>query len=323
MTVALPKAIQAEVDAAEQLMQGTQEPTAPALADPPKPPEPAPAPQPPAPPPEPSAPTTVATPEPHDQDADYWKRRFVTIEGKYRAEVPQLSETVRNLQSQLQAMQSQQAPRPEPKVEPLITPKDEEAFGTDLIDAMRRVSREESRALNQRLDALASALERVSQVTGKVDQVERKVQLTAEQMFYVELGRGVPDWQQVNADARWHAWLSEYDPVAGRTRQESLNEAHAAFDHARVAALFNMFKTTLPPAPAPQKSGQAELARQVAPSRSSTATVSPPAAKVFTSKEYAYWTDPRRVHTEDRAKLDAMLTELEQAQAEGRIDWSR
>jgi len=154
-----------------------------------------------------------------------------------------------------------------------------------------------------------------------VAQVEQRVQQTVEQSFYSELGKAVTDWQAVNADPRWHAWLGEYDAIAGKPRQASLDEAHQGLDHVRVAALFNLFKSTLPPAAPPQKSGQSELARQVAPSKSSTANVAPAAAKRYTAQEYAYWTDHRRVHDTPKADLENMLIELESAVAEGRVKW--
>lgn len=315
----LPKAIQAQLDEAERLMQETPPEPAPAEAvvhtEPPEPP--------PQPEPQPQAPVaTVVSPEPQE-GAEYWRQRFQTIEGKYRAEVPRLTETVHTLQGQLQQLlqqRQQTPPPPEPQVAPLITPKDEEAFGADLIDAMRRAARDESKAVTRRLETVENYLRQLTPKVERVAQVEQSVQENRQVTFYSELAKAVPDWEAINADPRWLAWLAEYDPVAGKPRQQSLDEAAAGFDHPRTVALFNLFKGAAQPA-APRTQVNPELARQVAPSKSSTATPAPTAARQYTSKDYTYWTDPRRVHDTARDKLDTMISELERAVMEGRVQW--
>lgn len=325
--VVLPKQIQDQLDAAERLMQPQDPEPAPVAVEPPSP-EPAPQPEPQ---PEPAPTPAPAAPAEPQQDAEYWRQRFKTLEGVERTETIQLRRQLQETQAQLnQLVQRFQQPTPqpsEPQPDPLITPKDEEAFGADLIDAMRRSAREvirtESRDLLKRLATLEQALGRVAPQVERVAQVEQQVAQTREQTFWGELSRAVPDWQAVNDDPKWHAWLDEVEPLTGVTRQALLNDAQQKLDHRRVATMFTLFKQTLP-APAAQPSGpNPELARQVAPSKSSTATPTPSQPKVFTSREYQYWTDPRRAHDTDKVALSKMLDQLERAEVEGRIDWTK
>ena len=84
-------------------------------------------------------------------------------------------------------------------------------------------------------------------------------------------------------------------------RQMLLDDASGAMDSERVAAIFNAFKGVQPQTQASQ--AKAELARQVAPSRSSTASTPPQAAKTYTEADWKYWMDPRRRHDTNAAQL--------------------
>lgn len=319
--MALPQQVQAELEAAErleqQLAQGSEAPAG--QQSPPEDPKPAPA--------APAEGQPVVQPEPQPAPQDDWKRRYQILQGKYDAEVPQLHQTVKQLTESLRhtqeliARQQSQTP-PEPKKrESLVTPKDEETFGADLVDLARRVTREESRVVLERLESLEQLVRDMRPSVDKVGQVAKEVAMSRQEMFNADLLRLVPDWQTVNVDEKWLAWLAEYDPMAGAIRQAALDAAAGSLDAKRVAAIFNAFKAQNPPAPNPQDQAQAELARQVAPGRSATASAAPRGEKTFTGVEYQYWADPRRVHDTPKDKLEQMLALLSTAEAEGRIRW--
>lgn len=319
----LPGPIQAQLEAAELLQQA-------AVAPQPEIPPASPAPQPSPTPEAPVAPAEpVAQPAP-DGDAAYWRQRFETMQGKYNAEVPRLHSQVREQGDQLSQLTgrldqlTRQAVPPTEQTQPLITANDEERFGADLIDAMRRVVRDETKAYSRRFENLEGVARTVSAKADRVGTVEQHLAATREERFYEVLVGAVPDWEAVNVDPRWLKWLAELDPMAGRTRQQLLDEAMAALDARRVVAAFGAFKATLP-APAPSSRAQAatELARQVAPSRSSTAATPPAPEQMFTGAQYTYWFDPRRKYDTEPAALQANLAALEKAQGEGRIDWSK
>jgi hypothetical protein len=310
MPAELPKQVQAQLDEAERIQRELQ-PTVQAE------PEPAPEvevePVVTEPPPQP-APALV---EPA-QDANYWQNRFKTLEGMYRAETSTLKSQVQQLSSQFDQVRQQQPQAP--KEQPLVTSQDDDKFGSDLIDVMRRVFRDETRAFEKRMQAAESFLQKFAPQMERVGRVEAEVAQTREERFWGELNQAVPEWEKVNADPRFHTWLSEYDPVAGRTRQDSLNEGQTKLDSRRVVALFKLFKDGPGKAPEP-KNKQPELTRQVAPSRTSTVAVPPSQDRAYTGADYAYWLDPRRMNDTDVARVVAMKAELERAYSEGRIKW--
>lgn len=325
MNAALPKQIQAQLEDADRIQQGltapqdSQEPvdptvtppSSPVLVEPPAPPQP------------------PAQPVNREEDAGYWKQRFATLEGMYRTDTGNLRQSLGQIQGQLEALQRQPAPQqPQPSApEHLVTAKDVETFGEDMVSVMRRAAREElgtiERGALKRLEAIERTIAELRPQVGRVAQVEQRVAQTQATSFDSELAAAVPNWQEINVDQRWLQWLAAVDPVAGKTRQACLDEAAGVFDAKRVAAVFKLFteQTGWKSESAAQANVQSELARQVAPSRSATTTPTPHQARTFTGKDYEYWTDHRRVHDQPKEVLAQMLAELERAVYEGRVKW--
>ena len=326
MTAAvLPKQVQAQLEEAERIQQAlAQQPTepvdpAPAANAEPPPPEPqAVEPEPPQPAPAPAEPAP---------DAVYWQNRFKTLEGIHKAEAHRMSEQLRVQGEQMRLLATQlerlnsQPPQPKVPEQPLVTSQDDDKFGSDMIDVMRRVVREESRNLDKRLQTAEDYVRKLTPQMERVRQVEQEVTQTREERFWSELQMAVPEWEVINGDQKFHAWLSEYDPVAGRTRQESLNEAQSRFDSRRVVAMFKLYRDGSGKAPAAPGKQQPELVRQVAPSKTSTVAVPPQQEKTYTGADYVYWLDPRRANDTAPEKVAAMKAEVERAYAEGRIKW--
>lgn len=316
MTAELPKQVQAQLEEAQRIQQSLAQPAP--EPDPTPAPEPEPQPEPEVE-PQPPQPAPAAPAEP-PQDAAYWQQRFKTLEGIHKGQITQLSGQIQELASQLSQVRQQPQTPPQPD-KPLVTSQDDDKFGSDLIDVMRRVVREESRALLGRLQAVEETVKKTAPHVERIGQVEAAVTQTREERFWGELQNAVPDWEKINQDQRWLTWLSEHDPVAGCTRQEALSSAQARMDIRRVVALFKLFKETLPkPAPA-SKTPNPELARQVAPSKTSTVAVPPTQDRKYTGRDYEYWFDPRRANDSEPAQVLAMKAELDRAYLEGRIQW--
>lgn len=316
----LPKQVQAQLEEAERIQQAMTQPSAPAEPAPePEVVEPQPA-EPPEPPPQPAP----AVPVESQQDAAYWQQRFKTLEGIHRTSVEQNKVLVAQMQqisARLEALPQQPQPAPAPE-QPLVTTQDDEKFGSDLVDLARRAARQELKAIVARLQSIEDLIRKVTPKVDRVAHVEQAVAQTREDRFWSELNTAVPDWEVINASQEWIKWLAEYDPVAGCTRQESLNAAQAALDHRRVAGLFKLFRAGQAPAqPSRSTQAKAELARQVAPSRTSTVTVPPKGEQRYTGQDYSFWFDPRRVADRPAQEVATMKAELDRAHAEGRIDW--
>lgn len=321
----LPKAIQAQLDEAAEIekqltqpeTQGTEQTDTEQVADPA--PEPAPE----------VVPQSEPASEPKQEIAEEtWKRRFETLAGKYEAETPRLHQQIRDLQTQiesqakaLQEVQSRPAPAPEP-VKPLVTSDDEESFGADLVNLMRRVATEATNSVADRMARLEAAASQINTLQQKVSEVSTSQAQTAEERFYAKITEAVPDWQEVDKDERWLAWLAEYDPVVGGPRQNALNVAGEALDANRVAALFNQWKAlNVVPQQQAAAQTQAELQRQVAPSKSKATTAKPATEKTWSADEYERAFDPRLKATMSNDEVAKLQAEADRAAAEGRVRW--
>ena len=321
----LPKAIQAQLDEAAEIekqltqpeTQGTEQTDTEPVAD--TAPEPAPE----------VVPQSEPASEPKQENAEeIWKRRFETLAGKYEAETPRLHQQIRDLQTQLESqakalieVQSRPQPTPEP-VKPLVTSDDEESFGADLVNLMRRVATEATNSVADRMARLEAAASQINTLQQKVSEVSTSQAQTAEERFYAKITEAVPDWQEVDKDDRWLAWLAEYDPVVGAPRQNALNAAGEALDAGRVAALFNQWKAlNVVPQQQAAAQTQAELQRQVAPSKSKATTAKPATEKFWSADEYERAFDPRLRATMSGGEIEKLQAEADRAAAEGRVRW--
>lgn len=327
--MALPKAIQDQLDAAEAIQQQLQNPTAEpetvqSNQEPEPPAEPTPDPQPAEPQPQPQ----VTPPEPSEPEPD-WKQRAKTLEGKYNAEVPRLHGQLKDLNSQLsQALEeihklkTVQPTPPEPRRQELITKDDEETFGSDLIDLSRRVVREEFAQLAPQV--IGELRKEFAPIREQVGEVQKETAQTKEDRFWTSVDSAVPDWREIDQDPQWLEWLGEVDPMVGKTRQEALNDAHNSLDAARVASIFKVWKGAFrPEQPAPQPTNQKreELQRQVAPSKSRAATTAPAPERTWTAAEYERAFDPRLSATMDAGEISKLQADADKAYAEGRVKW--
>ena len=140
--MALPKAIQQQVDDADAFVaQLNGQPPA-GDTDPKPDPEPNTDPEPQ---PQPVSQEPQPSPIP-DVSEETWQAKFFTLKGKYDAEVPRLHSQMRELNTQVQTLLAETAaraakPTPEPTpAKTLITEQDKEAFGSDLLDLIDRAT---------------------------------------------------------------------------------------------------------------------------------------------------------------------------------------
>lgn len=309
----LPKAIQAQIDAADAIVEQMNGAPAPAET-PAEAPEPQPAPQP----PEVVVPQVVPAQQPqHDE----WKSRFDTLRGKYDAEVPRLSQQVRELQTATQTLLAEnerlKAERANAPAN-LVTDADREAFGADLIDAMDRVAKQATSPVLQEVERL---WQEKSQLEERLGSVNKEVAVSAQDRYQTKLTQMVPNWETVNQDQGFLVWLGQTDPVFGVARQAALDAAYHRLDAVATAAVFQAYLATTTPA-APVTAARQELQSQVAPSRSRVAAA--PAAddganKIWTDRDIQqFYTDVRKgAYTQ--AEADRIEDQINRAVAEGRF----
>lgn len=252
-----------------------------------------------------------------------WAHKYHTLKGMYDAEVPRLHSQVREMQTQIQQLIADKAAVEATKVEQkqvvesLITEQDKEAFGPDLIDLIERATESKVGTLRERE---AQLVQEIKELKGQLGSVSERQVVSDKDRFLAGLGQQVSDWESLNVDQGFLAWLQQVDPVYGIPRQAALANAYEILDVNRVANIFKAYKQTLPQTPAPSKAKQ-ELQRQVAPTRTrSTTTPSDNVNdKIFTNQDIEqFYNDWRRGFYDEQEAAD-MEKQIHTAIAEGRI----
>jgi len=323
--MALPQAVQKQVEEAEALQQQLySESQEPASAEPPvsesventeAPPSNVVELQSRAEPPPVETPKAVETPD----ESAYWKKRFDTVQGVLNAEVPKLNSQLKEQNAQiLQLMaqlQEKQSRQPEQEA---VTSKDEEDYGPDLIDMVRRVSQDAAaRAVAQ---AVTEFRKDFGAVRAEVGNVQERVFQSESDKFWAGVMSLVPDWQEIDSNPLWIEWLDTTPEFAEDTYRELANKAIQRGDARKIANLVSAWRG--PQQPAVQKPDpQAELQRQVAPSSSKSSSTPPQTAKLWTRDEYEAAMDPRNVQRMGQKEADRLESEANQAVAEGRVRW--
>lgn len=217
---------------------------------------------------------------------------------------------------------------PEQKTESLVTDKDAEAFGTDLIDLARRVATEQFGQREQQLlshiKRLESALEQQGQKIGSVAQTQAQ---SAQDRFYSALDNGLAQWESIQATPECQTWLSSRVPGTPYTWNQALVSAAQEFDSARALEVFDTFLKAHPQMdprvkPAPVSQGpKPELSRQVAPSKSGATAPTATGKKTYNLAEYE--AGMRQVIQLGKQRNYDAATELENeltaAYSEGRV----
>lgn len=310
---ALPKQIQAQLDQADALQAEMDAAAAPQEGNP----EAAPA----------AAPPNLQLVEPPEQGAQVaqpeyavLEQRFRVMEGKYKAEVPRLIEQNRALTEQLdRALAALDAKAKEtPPETKLVTDADIEAYGDDLVDMVRRAAREEFKTLSEAF--LAKLDQRFGDVAAKADRAEKQAVKSETDKFWDAVNAAHPDFDAVNVDPRWDAFLDTNVPGTRFTRRAVANDALNRFDAGVVVEQLTAFKDSIGVGkPAPTRA-KPNLNSQVAPSSSRSSTPQAEgASRIWTGKEYADALDHRNGQRMERAEYEALIAEAETALAEGRV----
>jgi hypothetical protein len=317
--MALPRQVEAqlrELEALEKQLADEQNPAPaapePTPTEPPQDPQPAPTE------PKPVEPTPTPT-EPVVAE-EKWEQKYKTLKGMYDAEVPRLHADMRDLKAQMDNLRKAAETKPvepaKPKTaEKLVTDADVEAFGSDLIEVQRKVAREVAAEFRGELDTMRAENEKLrEQLTSTGTQV-------SEASFEQRLYRMVPDFEAVNVDPKWIAWLNEVDPLLRAPRSSVAQQAFNRGDAEGVAHYVSLFRQgSKSVEPTADKTNELEL--QIQPNRSATST--PPTSqkgKVYTNadieKMFRKATDLGiRGQTDAAKKLEA---EIDAAFMEGRV----
>lgn len=319
--VDIPAQLQRQIDEVaeyDRLMEEASKPPTDVVEAPDTPPAEAP----------PVAEVPVKPPEAPKVEEETWKSKYLTLQGMFNADVPRLNGQVKELKGQLTALQAQlteaqKVKTATPKASS-VTSKDAEAFGSDLLDVIKRQSEDVLSVAQAGWDEQRQQLEsRIAELTAQTGNVVEQKATDDRARYLANLANLVPDWEAINSDAQFLAWLAEVDPLSGLQRQAYLNNAFQTFDAGRTATLFTAWKSAqVPPAPAAKTAAQQQLERQQQPGGSKATPITLPtdaATRIWTAAEVdKFWVDVRKgvVSGADAQRIEA---EIDLAVASGRM----
>lgn len=246
-----------------------------------------------------------------EEDVAVWKQKYKTLKGMYDAEVPKLHSQVKELKGELEKVAATVKAREEAQPKNLVTDDDVENFGEDMVDFQRRVATEVASKYEAELAELRTKLDQVS---------SDAKQTVGETKFDAQLHRLVPDFDAINADPKWVAWLDEVDPILRAPRRTLAQQAFESGDAEGVAYYVDLFKSVNNVEP-PKEKPNKELESQIQPNRTTSSATPKGAPKVYTSaqisqmfKKAATLSSTNRI--EEANKLEA---EIDAAYMENRV----
>jgi hypothetical protein len=244
-------------------------------------------------------------------ESQKWEHKYNVLNGKYKAEVPRLHRTVKELQEQISQLQTviagmnttkaaPSADQPVPStssVRRMLKDQEIEEYGEDLIDVIKRAAMEAAMPEIDRLKAENAELQ------SKLGSVTETFTTNARQKVYDRLDNDIPNWRDINSDEGYLAWLDTLDAYTNRMRRELLNEAFESNDAARVVAFFKGYlnenatvSRAYAEAPTPEKKPKVDMSTLAAPGKSKGGTTpSTQEPTVWRQSEIAaFYADVRR-----------------------------
>jgi hypothetical protein len=232
------------------------------------------------------APAPATPPVEPRRDDGQWEQKYRTLQGMFARETQSLRDALRQANERIDTLQTKPATPPEPKAR-LVTEKDSEAFGADLVDMARRVAREE---FGEREEAYIKQIGTLTaQLTQQVGEVRETQHASSRDSFFGNLAAAFPNWEAVQATEACQKWLGSKVPGANFLWNDVLVDAAEKLDAARAIEVFTAYAQTQPraPQPAPVPAGRrSELSRQVTPAKSGGPATVPGEKRTYTAKEY-------------------------------------
>ena len=266
---------------------------------------------------------------PLGQQSD-WENRYLAMKGRYDAS----QKTIGEMQEQMvqlgnELVQTQRyvarsgngAPQSEGP-QSYLTQEDVDNYGGDLVNFAQRAA----------VHAVAPKIQQIEQENAEL---RRHLARDARRILDQQVAFGVPDYQEIDRNPRWHRWLLGIDMLSGCVRQQLLDEAIASSDAPRVISFFRGFLSEeratghIEPAPhlagSPPREPAVPLASFAAPGRARPATGGdtsfPPDKPIYTRAQIAqlYSAHRKGAYVGREAEWARQDADIIRASAEGRI----
>jgi hypothetical protein len=293
--------------------------------------------------PTPPDPTINSQPANSTPSAD-WEHQFNSMKGRYErteADNRRMAAQITDMQRLLSTLPTTQSPSPRvpegsgvqftggvsgnaPRApQRRLSQKEIEEYTPELLDVVGRRAQE---VLEPALQGIYNQFEsRIGQLQNQLGGVRGAIVYNAQEKMYQDLGKAVPNWEQINTMPEWHAWLRSPDPMTGLVRQNILTSAHQNSQTAQVVGVFERFMAEhnmRSYAPAEPSSSQVDLMSLAAPGRAKEGQSSVPQTKPsYTGADIKqFFTDKTFGRYAGReAEAEAIETDILLAGKEGRI----
>lgn len=179
-----------------------------------------------------------------------WKNRFIKLKQYHDSEKYKDRKLIGSLYDQLTAKDNEisrlnsmvlDLTKAQPKsVRDFATPEEIDAIGEEELSTMQRLTAQAVENSTAELKAKLSAAEKREQEARIAASLEAKQQ--AYNIFLERLNAIVPDYAEIDQDARFEAWLQQSDPISGFKRFDLFKQAENSGDVGRVAGFFQEFK---------------------------------------------------------------------------------
>lgn len=238
--------------------------------------------------------------------SDDWEQKYRALAGKYSAEVPRYAEELRGLKAQVLELTERLAAPPQAEALPSkLTPAQVvEQFGEDFAEAVGAIAAQVADQRNGKLQK-------------QVEAAQGLATQNARAQFMSDISKAVPDWQAIDQDPRFTAFLDEVDAMSGRSRRDFFADADARNDATRVAAFFTTFRGSIGPANPPASQNPA-LQAQLVPSSART-NDAPPGKKVYSTADIRNFYTQARKGLVSAQDYDRIESDIFAAQREGRL----
>lgn len=259
-----------------------------------------------------------------DENSPTYRHRFEVLQGKYNAEIPRLTQQLRELEERVN-----EAPPDKPQQQPEY----EEAYN-DLVDEHGPSTAKNlitiAQAIAQQIvgkkeaELEARLQEKLRPFDEKVEQLTKGQQASAEQRFFESLDVLCPDWKEINGwrpagitqDPKFTKFLSKTVPGSEFTYNDLLINHYQKGNAPKVKEIFDIFKAGNETKP------QKGIEQYVDPSKTGKGTA-PPAnqPKTYTQAQVDAFFDSRIKGTFRGTREEAQALENEYTKAiyEGRV----
>ena len=323
----LPREAQEQVDLAEQLHEALF-PTVETPAEPDSTHE-----EPVVPPTSPPAASEEQPVVPPEESEEKYRDRYMSLKGKYDAEVPRMAADLRELKQQLTQLTQTKPQETTPPVDTVVNERIEKLrteYGDDFIEDWKALIANE----------IKSAIEPIKTQTLSVE--ESQTQL-AQREFVSQLSKAAPQgWENLwdshvaakngvpAPDPKFVEFLAKTDPNGFYTYGQILEDANTNWDNARMAKVFSIYtelnKVAVPPVAAPTTLQQPvpsvnpSQQAMVAPNRSvSQPAPAPDDTKIWSKADISQFQTDDRMGKYTPEQSEALWNDLMLAPAQNRI----